>query len=591
MIPLNAVAIIPADIALGRRLQGNAHKSSYRPIDLIVTPAQLPRLDILVVDDEEANRRFLEKALVRHGHRVTLAASGEEAFKCYMDAEPDLVLMDVMMPGWDGYETTRRIRAGGGVKGCWVPLIFLSALDRTPDIVRGLAAGGDDYITKPVDLALLESKIAAMQRIAALQRQLERNNTELASYYRENEERKQEAAELFGRLMRHDRLPPGGQIRVRVVSADNFSGDLAGAARSADGHDYLMLADAAGHGLTAAINVLPAVDCFYALADQGYSLARIAATINSRLRQLLPVDHFVAILLARVDVPRGEIEVLNAGMPAALLLDAGGGLLGQFASQHFPLGVDDAEESDFVVASMPAPPGAQLFACSDGLLEATDEEGRAFGEDRLLATLADTPAAVRFDAALSAVDRFRNGHPAHDDVSLAQLTVPDFAVPPAPTFGEGALEDGEAENFQMTLGPNSLRNPDLVPAIIGMTSEVLHMTESSRRAMAVLLTELVGNSLDYGLLAMTPRHTAPDRGAWRAERSRRLLGLASGRIRISLQRTDWQGTPAWCLEVTDTGAGFLQGTPPAQGGIERSRQRCLALRFNESGNVATGWFC
>lgn len=556
-----------------------------------MTHAQLPRLDILVVDDEEANRRFLEKALVRHGHRVTLATSGEEAFKCYMEAEPDLVLMDVMMPGWDGYETTRRIRAGGGVRTRWVPLIFLSALDRVPDIVRGLAAGGDDYITKPVDLALLESKISAMQRIAALQRQLETKNTELASYYRENEERKHEAAELFGRLMRHDRLPPGGLIRVRVVSADNFSGDLAGAARSAEGHDYLMLADAAGHGLTAAINVMPAVDCFYSLADQGYSLQRIAATINSRLRQLLPVDHFVAILLARVDVPRGEIEVLNAGMPAAYLLDADGKLLNQFASHHFPLGVADMRDEDFDVATVPAPAGAQLFACSDGLLEATTADGEAFGEVRMLHTLSSTAAPVRFDTLLAAVDRFRGGHPAHDDVSLTQLTVPGFAVPPAPTISGDTLDEGEAESFQLTLGPSSLRNPDLIPSVIGLIGEVLHLADISRRTLAILLTELVTNSLDYGLLGMTSRHAATDRTVWREEKLRRLAALKSGRIRLSLQHVAWQGEPAWCLEVSDTGNGFVHAIdPPPHSGIERTRQRSLTLRFNDSGNVVTSWF-
>jgi CheY-like chemotaxis protein len=76
--------------------------------------AQASRLRILVVDDEDANLLFLEKALSRKGHQVILAHNGEEALSLFERVQPDLVLMDVMMPGWDGFETTRRIRAGGG---------------------------------------------------------------------------------------------------------------------------------------------------------------------------------------------------------------------------------------------------------------------------------------------------------------------------------------------------------------------------------------------------------------------------------------------------------------------------------------------
>lgn len=144
----------------------------------------LPSLDILVVDDEESNRLFLAKALGRRGHRVHLATNGQDALHQFDQARPDLVLVDVMMPGWDGYETTRRLRASEQSRGRWIPILFVSALDNSADIARGLAAGGDGYITKPIDLPLLEAQICAMQRIAVIQRQLEESNRQLARFHR-----------------------------------------------------------------------------------------------------------------------------------------------------------------------------------------------------------------------------------------------------------------------------------------------------------------------------------------------------------------------------------------------------------------------
>lgn len=550
-------------------------------MDPLVAPP-LPSLTVLVVDDEEANRRLLQKALERRGHRVVTAASGEEAVQRYAEAGFDLVLMDVMLPGWNGFETTRRLRAGGPA-GRWVPLIFLSALSQVSHVVEGIAAGGDDYLAKPVDLALLEAKIAAMQRIALLQRELEGHLAQLRRYYEDNEERRQTAARLFERLMRHDRLPDDGCIRLHVQSTDGFSGDLAGGARSVDGRDYLLLADAAGHGLNAAINVLPAVDCFHALAERGYSLPRIAAAINGRLRQLLPPDRFVAALFACADPARGEIEVLNAGMPAALLID-GTAALRLFPSRHLALGVVAAESRDFVADTVAAAPGAQLFAFSDGLVEAS-AAGVAFGEERLRAALA-VPAEDRFAAVLAALARHTGDDGAHDDVSLAQLTLAPAAPmtfpTEAPVVGDGRLA--------IDLAPAALRNPDLLPQLVQLAVSIGLLPAEAQPRLLVLLREAVGNAIDHGLLGLGPR-AGSDPGVRAAERTTRLAALATGRVQLALHPENWQGRPAWRLEIADSGPGYPCDTPPpAGGGLARIAALALELRRDDEGRRLRAWF-
>jgi two-component system, OmpR family, response regulator len=113
---------------------------------------------LLVVDDEATILELLSGSLRLAGFEVVTAASGAEAVRATVAARPDLVLLDVMMPDGDGFETLRRIRSGG----CEVPVIFLTARDEVPDRVRGFDVGGDDYVTKPFSLDELLGRIRAV---------------------------------------------------------------------------------------------------------------------------------------------------------------------------------------------------------------------------------------------------------------------------------------------------------------------------------------------------------------------------------------------------------------------------------------------
>lgn len=122
---------------------------------------------ILIVDDKEDNRRILKGQLVQHGYAVRLASDGLAALAEIAAEAPDLVLLDVMMPGIDGFETVRRIRAQPSLP--FIPVILLTARSATADIVTGLEAGADEFLTKPVEQASLLARVAAALRIKALQ--------------------------------------------------------------------------------------------------------------------------------------------------------------------------------------------------------------------------------------------------------------------------------------------------------------------------------------------------------------------------------------------------------------------------------------
>ncbi|MBX3676892.1 MAG: response regulator [Rhodocyclaceae bacterium] len=124
------------------------------------TPTVLPRLKVLVAEDDPIQQALLKTFLEHLGQEVVCAADGDEAIHLFTTQQPDLVLMDILMPGIDGFEATARIRDLAG--STWVPVIYLTALQQRASLLAGLAAGGHDYLMKPIDMEVLELKLHAM---------------------------------------------------------------------------------------------------------------------------------------------------------------------------------------------------------------------------------------------------------------------------------------------------------------------------------------------------------------------------------------------------------------------------------------------
>lgn len=133
-------------------------------------------MKILLVDDTKTERLILTAYLEKMKHEVVHAENGQQAIELFKSEKPELVLMDVIMPEMDGHEAARSIRND---ENDWIPIIFLSGRVAADDIVAGIEAGGDDYLTKPVDYRILEAKMTAMQRIAEMRRKLINVSTEL----------------------------------------------------------------------------------------------------------------------------------------------------------------------------------------------------------------------------------------------------------------------------------------------------------------------------------------------------------------------------------------------------------------------------
>jgi adenylate cyclase len=178
-----------------------------------VTPDPL----VLVVDDVPQNVRLLEAVLSPKGFRVATASSGAEALDVLSKEHPDVVLLDILMPGMDGYEVCRRIREDPGT--AFLPVIMITASGEQEKI-RAIESGADDFVNKPFDQAELLARVRSLVRVKRYHDTIEHQAAELARWNSELEQRVQDQIEQLQRVGRLRRFLPAQLADLIISSGD-----------------------------------------------------------------------------------------------------------------------------------------------------------------------------------------------------------------------------------------------------------------------------------------------------------------------------------------------------------------------------------
>ena len=279
----------------------------------------------------------------------------------------------------------------------------------------------------PLGLGVSEMRVAgcrqfvgvmqdASERVAA-ERQLRENAERLQAYHDSQEAATALAQTIVTRQMQRAGLTDPS-VSYWLAAAENFSGDIVAATRGPEGDLYVLLADATGHGLGAAICTLPVLSVFYSMGETGTALAWIVHEVNRQLQATLPIGHFVAASMLRVEAGGQVAEVWIGGTHDLLVLDTAGRQRQRVTSASLPLGIVASDEDLVKLETIALQPGDQIVLFSDGLVEAENDDGRAFGYDALFAALAAATADHRLDAIKLALAEHLGAAPPHDDVSL-----------------------------------------------------------------------------------------------------------------------------------------------------------------------------
>jgi len=156
--------------------------------------------NILIVDDTPENLTVLRQMLTEQGYRIRPALSGEIALKAIQTAPPDLILLDIMMPGMDGYEVSRKLKSDRRLQD--IPILFISALDDITDKVKAFQAGGVDYITKPFQLEEVLARVETHLTLRTIQKRLQEQNIRLQKANYQLRERQNTIVNLLGDISR-----------------------------------------------------------------------------------------------------------------------------------------------------------------------------------------------------------------------------------------------------------------------------------------------------------------------------------------------------------------------------------------------------
>ena len=374
--------------------------------DRLNTPAST----ILVVDDSPTNLQVLVRTLEGSGHRILAAKDGPTALDIARRAQPDLILLDVMMPGMDGFEVCRTLKADETTKRILV--IFLSALGEVSDKVSGLELGAIDYITKPIQGEEVMARVAVHLSRQHLLREVRRSRDRLDK-------------ELAGAAQMQRQLLPPTMPKHDSVSFGSFyqtsrhaGGDYYDVLPLGDDRLGVLVADVSGHGAPAAIvmaMIRAVVHTYPGIADDPPAVLHY---INRHFQFLWETPMYATAVYAVVDAKRRTVRVSSAGHPLPLTSRKG-----EVSSPA----LDTAmcllwdELGDVPCVEVAIAPGDRWVFFTDGITDRMSCDGSMFDLPRLSAALTEhgsKSAEGIVSAIVTTLEAFSTGCEPEDDQTL-----------------------------------------------------------------------------------------------------------------------------------------------------------------------------
>jgi len=368
---------------------------------------------VLIVDDLRANVDILVQSL-RDDYKLSVALDGEHALKAALNNPPDLVLLDIVMPGLDGYEICRRLRTAEATRS--VPIMFLSSLEDVADKARGFELGGNDYLTKPFNVLEVKARVRSLLRA--------KHYADAVKAVAERDLRI--AREIQMGLLRTDLAAQTGGTGIEVYAAlepaQQVGGDLFEVLRLGGDRVLVAVGDVSGKGIPAALFMAVTMTLLRSMARLEDAPDRILRRVNDALLEQNPRGMFVTMQCMVFDRAGRRVTCASAGHHAAVRLSPGQPPRLACQSSGRVLGLTPV--TDFASETLELVPGETLVLFTDGVSEASGPDETFFGEERLLEHLAGAPAQGARETTLGIVEAVRRhaaGTKQSDDITVVSV--------------------------------------------------------------------------------------------------------------------------------------------------------------------------
>ena len=367
------------------------------------------------MDDAKANLDILVEGL-KPDHKLSLALNGEMALQIAARTPPDLVLLDIMMPGLDGYEVCRRMRQMP--ETAEVPIMFLSSLEEVQNKTRGFEAGANDYLTKPFEMLEVKARVRSLLKAKAY---TDAVKEQLAADLRV-------AREIQMGILPHDFTAVEKAYRVSfgaiLEPAREVGGDLYGVCAAGPERLMIFLGDVSGKGIPASMFMMRTVSLARLLAREIAEPKRILERLNDELSADNASHMFVTFLCAVFEPATHRLTLASGGHCYPLLLPADGPPCWITKTIGTALGFDSGLE--FQAMELTLSDGDAVVFYTDGVSEAFNPERELYGSERLLADasgLAGQSANAISAGLLAKVRAFAGTAPQSDDIAILTFKV------------------------------------------------------------------------------------------------------------------------------------------------------------------------
>ncbi|KHD26076.1 chemotaxis protein CheY [Vibrio caribbeanicus] len=550
-------------------------------------------MHVMIVDDHATNRELCRFMLGHIAEKTTLFENGQGVVSAMeqMDTLPDVILLDVMMPIKDGFTTAKEIR--NAFPNIHIPIIFLTVLDDHASFENCLHYG-DDFILKPVERSVLLAKVQAHYRIVRMHNEVTEQRDELRHFHEQVRYDYAIAESIFSNLMEEMSSQVNNIYGINYISTPStvFNGDLIVVAHRPHGGVYVMIADATGHGLPAAISAIPATRAFFSMAAKGLSLGEIVSEINDALVRFLPMGMMLAASVFEIRANGFEVSWWGGGLPDGYVINPDGSIDRRLVSRHMPLGVLKPREFETDLVHMKLEPDQQIICYTDGVIEACNREGEQFGLERLEKALASPRPVI--PVLYDSVRRFAHKK-VDDDLSILSMKFPISSTKEPDLKSEQININKVPIHSTLDFPAPVLRSVNVMTEVRQYLSGILYMGAHLDLVCSVL-SELFANAIEHGLLKLDSSIKEQPDGFFlfyqmREERLKTLDDDAWLKLSLTYEPNEAQ----LMMVLEHNGEGF-EYKPPQQGdgpprsygrGIMLAKALCSSLDYSCSGRCVT----
>ena len=372
---------------------------------------------ILIIDDDSATQLLLKRTLENQGYEIALASNGIEGLSKAIEITPALIICDWIMPHLSGLEVCRKIKTIPELSTTF--FILLTSLDSVESRVRGLDAGSDDFLCKPIEMYELKARVRAGLRLHQLSRDLQEQTKLL-------EEELTEAAEYVTSILPEPLIHPKLSIDMRFIPSRKLGGDSFDYFWLDKNNLVFYLLDVAGHGLRASLPPLSVINLLRSRTltnTNYYQPSSVITSLNNVFQMSDRNDKYFTIWYGVYNCQQNSLTYSTAGHPPGILLTNSQGQISEQRLKTIGVPVGMFPAVKYVDNHCKIPTHSSLYIFSDGIYEAEQTNNSLWGLEKFISLLKKYQQTPQRD--LDRLLQFvRNWHPNfrfEDDLSILQI--------------------------------------------------------------------------------------------------------------------------------------------------------------------------